>query len=189
MTYLTHWFRGRQVGFEEHTQKLKDASSLEFLEIGCWEGEATNWMLETFPQANVTVVDPFTGNPEHIQKGLYDLGTLKDRFIENTKAHASRVTINQGASVDVLPRLIAADLQFDLIYVDGSHTAYDVFSDAADAWRLLKPGGILAFDDYLWRPDLPETERPKIAIDAFFRAFDGKYKLLLKRGYVILERL
>jgi len=39
---------------------------------------------------------------------------------------------------------------FDFIYIDGDHTAEGVLQDAVLAWRLLKAGGIMAFDDYLW---------------------------------------
>lgn len=39
---------------------------------------------------------------------------------------------------------------FDFYYVDGSHVAPDVMADAVLGWRLLKPGGIMVFDDYEW---------------------------------------
>lgn len=61
--------------------------------------------------------------------------------------------------------------QLDFIYVDGSHQAADVLCDAVLAFRLLRVGGVLAFDDYLWAEDLPQGRDPlrcpKPAIDAF----------------------
>ncbi len=39
---------------------------------------------------------------------------------------------------------------FDVVYVDASHMAGDVLSDAVLAWKLLAPGGIMIFDDYAW---------------------------------------
>ena len=45
--------------------------------------------------------------------------------------------------------MIISDINnFDLIYIDASHYAPDVLSDAVLAFKLLKPGGILIFDDY-----------------------------------------
>jgi cephalosporin hydroxylase len=46
-----------------------------------------------------------------------------------------------------LPRMLAAGESFDLIYVDGSHLVEDVFVDAFYAVRLLRPRGVIAFDD------------------------------------------
>ena len=37
---------------------------------------------------------------------------------------------------------------FDLVYVDGGHSAAEVFADAVLALKLLKVGGVLIFDDY-----------------------------------------
>ena len=39
---------------------------------------------------------------------------------------------------------------FDLIYIDGSHSAKDVLLDSLLAWRLLRPGGAMVWDDYEW---------------------------------------
>ena len=60
---------------------------------------------------------------------------------------------------------------FDFIYIDGSHQAPDVLSDAVLGFKLLKIGGVMAFDDYIWQEDLPTGKDPlrcpKPGIDAF----------------------
>jgi predicted O-methyltransferase YrrM len=38
---------------------------------------------------------------------------------------------------------------FDIIYIDGSHKADNVFNDAMESFKILKKGGILLFDDFL----------------------------------------
>lgn len=38
--------------------------------------------------------------------------------------------------------------KFDLIYVDGSHLYSDVKNDLYEAWKVLKPGGLLLVDDW-----------------------------------------
>ena len=52
-----------------------------------------------------------------------------------------------GASHPALLVLIDQRRRFDFVYVDGSHLALDVLVDAALAWRLLSPGGVLVFDE------------------------------------------
>ena len=68
---------------------------------------------------------------------------------------------------------------FDVVYVDGSHTADDVLADAILSWGLLKTGGIVIFDDYLWDGGyytgngrhLPGELLPGMAINAFIQTY------------------
>jgi predicted alpha/beta-fold hydrolase len=53
-----------------------------------------------------------------------------------------------------------------------AHTGYDTLTDACMAWPMLNKGGIMLFDDYLWR-DMPGVlHRPKLGIDLFLMLFD-----------------
>jgi predicted O-methyltransferase YrrM len=64
--------------------------------------------------------------------------------------------------------------QFDFIYIDGNHCCDNVLADAVMSWTMLKPGGIMLFDDYLYE-DLPDVlDRGKIAIDAFCTCLQDK---------------
>ena len=120
-----------------------------FLEIGCFEGRATCWFLEHALDDDGTMVciDPFEGSMEHASM---DLSDLYKRFQQNVysvlKPEQHLATFTQP-SAKVLRTL---DLQFDFIYIDGDHTAPAVLTDACMAWPLLKKGGIMLFDDYLW---------------------------------------
>ena len=77
--------------------------------------------------------------------------------------------------------------EYDLVYIDGSHDAADVLTDAVLAWSLLKPGGILGFDDYGWHV-FPEPEkRPGPAVDAFLLTMRKRFEELY-RGYQVWVR-
>lgn len=87
------------------------------------------------------------------------------------------------------PRVIIRTTDEDLrgwIYVDGSHEAQDVFCDAAGAFRLLKSGGILVFDDYLWTEPMQRgghvNRTPKPAIDAFVNIFYDRLTVVAGAG-------
>jgi predicted O-methyltransferase YrrM len=60
---------------------------------------------------------------------------------------------------------------YDFIYIDGSHIAKDVLTDACMAWPLLKQGGLLVFDDYLWGESRDILHRPRLAVDFFVNIF------------------
>lgn len=46
--------------------------------------------------------------------------------------------------------------EFDLIYVDGSHDYADVKNDLYEAWKVLKPAGLLLVDDWDHRFNLTD---------------------------------
>jgi predicted O-methyltransferase YrrM len=70
---------------------------------------------------------------------------------------------------------------FNFIYIDGSHKCLDVYFDAMIAWKLLKIGGIMAFDDYLFnKGDILNT--PYDAVNYFLETIKGRY-ILLDKGY------
>ena len=51
-----------------------------------------------------------------------------------------------GAALDVLPRL--TDGHYDLVFCDGDKAEYAAYLQ--EALRLLRPGGVVAFDNALW---------------------------------------
>ena len=77
---------------------------------------------------------------------------------------------------------------FDFIYIDGSHIAKDVLTDACMAWPLLKSKGLMVFDDYLWSPSARDIlHRPKAAIDAFTNLFAEEVEIV-HVGYQLVVR-
>jgi hypothetical protein len=46
------------------------------------------------------------------------------------------------------------------------------------SWPLLKPGGVLIFDDYRWNLYGDMLKAPKLGIDSFLNVFAGQYDLL-----------
>ena len=100
------------------------------------------------------------------------------------------------------------DAEFDFIYIDSDHSPTAVLADAVLAWPLLKVGGVMIFDDYLWLPpDLDPnsdkqgwsveaalqviTKHPeratKTGIDAFLAAIVGQYEVI-GQGYQMAVR-
>lgn len=69
----------------------------------------------------------------------------KEAFSEAGVA-PTRYRLINGAAAEVLPRL--RDAAYDLVLVDADKTAYSVYYQ--QALRLLRPGGVVAFDNALW---------------------------------------
>ena len=59
---------------------------------------------------------------------------------------ATRYRLINGSAADVLPRM--RDAAYDLVFVDADKSAYAVYYE--QAVRMLRPGGVVAFDNMLW---------------------------------------
>lgn len=100
-----------------------------------------------------------------------------------TEDRRKRVYKYKGKSTQLLgkqlcdPRFSHFPL-YNFIYIDGSHIARDVLTDACMAWPLLTPGGIVVFDDYPWGEARDILHRPKLAIDAFVNTFSEELDIV-----------
>lgn len=179
MKFSQDWFSHNIPNFEFIKTILPKRMSV--LEIGCFEGKASCWMLENFldDEGSLVCIDTFKGSAEHAN---LELGDLYATWKENTdwvRKTTQDTVAYHGTSYDMLASLIYAQDRFDFIYIDGSHTAPDVLTDACMAFGLLKSGGVMLFDDYLWN-DMPGLKnRPKIAVDAFTAIFADKASIVM----------
>lgn len=171
-------FSSRIPLWEKTLGHLRGRPGINYLEIGVLEGRSALWMLEnilTDPTAKMTCIDIFPGQ-------------LREKFLANLRMSGSyeKATVIKGRS-QVELRYLPLNY-FDIVYIDGSHLAQNVLSDAVLSWELLKTGGIMIFDDYKFKK-LPPEVRPRIAIDSFVNAFNSDVEII-HRGYqVILKKL
>jgi len=169
------------------------------LEIGSFEGASTCYLIEKndwTPSLEIYCVDTWTGGIEH-QNNRFDMAVVEERFkhnIEVAKKSSSQncdLMVLKGKSDKQLANLIAMGMEnsFDLIYIDGSHQAPDVLMDALLSFKLVRPGGYLFFDDYLWSENLAYGQdpirSPKFAIDCFTNTFCRQIQIL--RGLPIYQ--
>jgi predicted O-methyltransferase YrrM len=78
----------------------------------------------------------------------------KDAFTE-AGIPATRYRLINGSAPDVLPRM--RDETYDLVFVDADKTAYVVYFE--QALRMLRPGGVMAFDNALWHDRVADPTR------------------------------
>ena len=92
----------------------------------------------------------------------------------------TRINKIKGKSDIVLPQLTSDNYEkFDIVFIDGSHYADDVLSDAINAWRLLALNGVIIFDDYLWRAEKYGWKKnPANGVNLFLRLVQDDYQLL-----------
>lgn len=117
------------------------------LEVGMAWGLSTLFILEALaengagPGAHV-VIDPFQTSRWH--------GAAR-RSVRAAGA-AAMLEFHEERSELLLPRLVAANRQFDFAFIDGNHRFDGAFVDLVFVDRLLKPGGVVVFDDVWFDP-------------------------------------
>ncbi|KAJ1489749.1 hypothetical protein T484DRAFT_1936650, partial [Baffinella frigidus] len=133
---LQPWSRSSALGGE-----------IDVLEIGSWEGLSALWWAQNLRARSVTCLDSWEGGAEHKTNTLFhpalsDLEARFDRNIEAGLPASVTLTKRKGLSHRSLAGMINEDPPqlFDLIYVDGEHSAPGVLSDVVLSLRLLAPG-------------------------------------------------
>jgi predicted O-methyltransferase YrrM len=53
----------------------------------------------------------------------------------------------------------------DLVLIDGNHALEFVSSDSTHALQMIRPGGVIIWDDYLWDPKYPECAGVKRCVN------------------------
>ena len=173
--------------FDEFLSEFKDKTST-FLEIGSFEGMSTIWMLEnilTNKESRLFCIDAWAEWT----------GDAFVRFVENINKTGlkDKVRIVKGDSSEEL-RIFPKEY-FDFIYVDGDHDERAVIKDAIGSFRVLKKGGIIAFDDYLLGIRYPNSPGSKAmngstkkAIDYFLDVFQDELEIIHKDYQVWIRK-
>jgi predicted O-methyltransferase YrrM len=106
------------------------------VEVGTGAGVSGLWLLRGMRAGGVlTTVDK---DPEHHR-------AARQAFTE-AGVPSGRARLITGNALEVLPRL--ADGGYDLVFVDAAKTEYADYT--VEAMRLLRPGGVVVFDNVLW---------------------------------------
>lgn len=148
------------------------------LEIGCFEGKATTWLLQNISTIQqYHVIDTFKGSKNESGMRNMNLNNIYDYFKHNIIEWQDKVIIHKGESQNILPTL---NNTFDFIYIDASHKADDVFVDGYWANKLLNKNGLIIFDDYEWKDieNLSIINSPKYGINCWYDLYKNSYNIL-----------
>ena len=148
--------QGADAYFKKHLSHLIGLPNLRFLEIGSYAGSSAVGVIEdilTDPTSTVTCVD------------VWYSPFAEAKFDKVTEPYSNQVIKYSSFSKPWLES--HKEDRYDFIYIDADHSAEAVASDVVLAWPLLKPGGIMALDDYRYQHQRGAEHNPKSVIDAF----------------------
>lgn len=164
----------------------------DFLEIGSYEGRSSVWTVENMvpDSGSLTCIDTWQGSEEHSQE---DMAAVEARFDHNIELVGKQFPLREiwkikEPSIKALGEMVSVGRQFDFIYIDGSHQAKDVMTDSCMAWPLLRSGGFLVWDDYLWGSARDILHKPKMAIDGFMLMFGEELRPIFTGYQMIVQK-
>lgn len=177
MNFTEDWFSHNIPNFETCMSSIPEKK--KFLEIGSYEGRSTCWLLENGldTKGSIICIDPYSA------EGFAEIETRFWRNVQEAQKSSQVVSAFKDTSYKALAEMIGFKYAFDFIYVDGSHAPDVALTDACMAWGLLKQGGVMLFDDYLY-----PHEPTKVGIDAFLSAFDGQYEIILNNYQLAVKK-
>lgn len=187
-TEYPNWFKQTaEDNFKSILTPYADKFNLRFLQIGVYTGDATVWLIDNILTNRNSVledVDIWTGSDEDEHKAM-DWADIEQVY-DSRIAFRPNVIKYKMDSKEYMRSM--EKVTFDFIYIDGDHTAEGVLQDAVLAWRLLKPGGIIAFDDYLWTDPRGVEYQPGWAIDTFVGVVKDESEVLVSNAQVWLKK-
>ena len=106
------------------------------VEIGTGTGVSGVWLLRGMRSDGILTTVDIEAEHQRLARETYTEAGVASQ----------RVRTIAGAALDVLPRL--TDGHYDLVFCDGDKVEYAAY--LKEALRLLRPGGVVAFDNALW---------------------------------------
>jgi predicted O-methyltransferase YrrM len=137
------------------------------VEVGTGTGVSGLWLLRGMRSDGVLTTVDLEAEHQRLAKKTFTEGGVPSQ----------RVRLIPGAALEVLPRL--TDGHYDLVFADGDKLEYPEY--LAEAIRLLKPGGIVAFDNALWHDrvaDPAQRDAETVAIRELGRTVAAHEQLL-----------
>jgi len=145
------WFNYESI-YDTAVQLAPD--SAHFVEIGSWRGKSSCYLgvqiVNSGKQIQLDCVDTWRGsiNEEvHINDPAVINDTLYDEFVDNVKPFPF---IKPVRMISMEAVMFYAENSLDFELIDGSHEYQDVIDDITEWLKRLKPGAMLAGDDYAW---------------------------------------
>ena len=114
-----------------------------YLEVGIYAGGTIKFVSDYAKGMDCTGVDLFEDfiphhKNTHVSPNFYTMAQIQE-FL------GSDVRLIKGYSEQVLPELLKNNEKFDLIFIDGNHKYEATKVDFENAYKILNPGGFIAF--------------------------------------------
>jgi len=178
------WFLNN---FEIFTFFLPKDKSLKFdyLEVGCYEGLSSFYVLSEYKFVNAFFLDIWDMPNPNSKTLSHNFGLIEKAFDQNLSGFDFKKMKND--SVVSMRKLLKENVNFDFIYIDGSHNGEDILSDAIEAFKILKVNGLMFFDDFLQHDD-NRILQSYLGIDKFLSLYSDYLKIEYFQNNLVVRK-
>ena len=167
-------------------------NSINYLEIGSFEGRSTVFISELKNIKSVMAVDTFEGSDEYDKNGMVKHNHVSFEVVyENFKTNLKLVNKKDiNFLKDTSDNFFTNNKsQFNLIYIDGSHHYDNVKKDFINAYNCTEKNGIMIFDDFLWFYYENFKQNPICAIIECYKMYKNNLELIFLNHQIIFKKL
>lgn len=190
---VVEWFESTaRKNFERAFLPASNQPMLRYLQIGAFAGDASVWLMEnvlTNPSAMLVDVDTWEGSPELDGYDMAEIERVYDERTEHWRAEGRLIKVKYSSMEFFTEAITCDELPYDFIYIDGDHSTVGTLEDAVLAYRLLKPMGMICFDDYTWQSKDGALAEPTMAIDFVKVMYAGRLRVLRVGSQCWMQRV
>ena len=183
--FSNKWFLNNFEIFNYFLPKNKN-EKFNYLEIGCFEGLSSFYVLSQFKFVNAYFVDIWDEPNKNSKSLTGDFNKVEKLFDENlSKFNFTKI---KDDSVISMRKLLRKNMNFDFIYIDGSHNGEDILSDAIEAFKILKKGGLIFFDDFL-QYELNRKIQSYVGIEKFLELHSNDLQIVFFQNNLVVKKI
>ena len=183
--FSNKWFLNNFEIFNYFLPENKN-EKFNYLEIGCFEGLSSFYVLSQFKFVNAYFLDIWDEPNKNSKSLTDDFNKVEKLFDENlSKFNFTKI---KDDSVISMRKLLRKNMNFDFIYIDGSHNGEDILSDAIEAFKILKKGGLIFFDDFL-QHELNRKIQSYVGIEKFLELYSNDLQIVFFQNNLVVKKI
>ena len=156
-----------------------------YLEVGCFEGLSSFYILSEYKFVNAYFLDIWD-TPNQNSKSLTDDFNKVEKAFDQNLSEFNYTKIKDD-SVISMRKLFRKQIYFDFIYIDGSHNGEDILSDAIEGFKILKKEGLMFFDDFLQHQNERQIQS-YIGIEKFLELYSDDLKIIYFQNNLVIKK-
>ena len=183
--FSNKWFLNNFEIFNYFLPENKN-EKFNYLEIGCFEGLSSFYVLSQFKYVNAYFLDIWDEPNKNSKSLTGDFNKVEKLFDKNlSKFNFTKI---KDDSVISMRKLLRKNMNFDFIYIDGSHNGEDILSDAIEAFKILKKGGLIFFDDFL-QYELNRKIQSYVGIEKFLELYSNDLQIVFFQNNLVVKKI